>query len=232
MAHQTIGDTEKLTRTAEEYLETILNISVEGYDVYAARLVERLAVSAPTVSASLGRLKRDGLITVGKDRRILLTPPGRKAAIAIVRRHRLVERLLTDYLGLDWADCHREACLLEHAISENVEERLFERLDRPKTCPHGNPIPVGMAIDMPPCQELTTVPEGKTVEIVRITEEVSEDYAMMKFLQSHKLTPGKRFVLTAVSREANTVTLRSEANSSSELTIASNVAAALFVRSI
>ena len=89
-----------------------------------------------------------------------------------------------------------------------------------------------MAIDMPPCQELTTVPEGKTVEIVRITEEVSEDYAMMKFLQSHKLTPGKRFVLTAVSREANTVTLRSEANSSSELTIASNVAAALFVRSI
>ena len=143
--------------------------------------------------------------------------------------YRLVERLLTDYLGMEWADCHKEACLLEHAISPQVEERLYERLGKPDTCPHGNPIPAGLTITMPRCQELTSVPEGATVEIVRITEEVSDDHEMMKFLQSNKLKPGERFVVARISRKAETMTLMRE-DVETELTLATSVAALLFVR--
>lgn len=228
MAHENVKAS-SVTNRAEEYLETILNMSVEGREVYAARLAERLQVSAPTVSASLGRLKRDGLIVIDSRKQIVLTRAGTEIATAIVRRHRLVERLLTDYLGMEWSDCHREACLLEHAISPEVEERLYERLGKPVTCPHGNPIPAGTTITMPECEVLTSVPEGATVEIVRITEEVSDDHEMMKFLQSNRLIPGERFAVSRISREAGTVTLRST-GAQTDLTLAMSVAALLFVR--
>jgi len=234
MAHAPSAD--GITNRAEEYLETILNMTVEGKEVFAARLVERLEVSAPTVSAALGRLRRDGLITIDGQRQITLSPSGRTAAVAIVRRHRLVERLLTDYLGVAWSDCHEEACLLEHAISPRVEAKLYERLGRPTTCPHGNPIPVGSTITMPECQELTLIPEGATVKIVRVTEEVSDNRPMMEFLQHHHFFPGERFQVDAVSPEAGTITLHSlrrntdgNAEPATPISIALTVASALFV---
>ena len=229
MAHRAGGTGERITNRAEEYLETILNMTVEGREVYAARLAERLGISAPTVSAALGRLVRDGLVAVDPQRRISLTPPGHEAAVAIVRRHRLIERLLTDYLGLSWADCHEEACLLEHAVSPRVEERLYERLGRPSTCPHGNPIPEGTVIRMPECRELASIPAGTTVEIVRITEEVSDDHRMMVFLEANLLMPGERFVILSRSLEADTITIRRVGDTHPELTVATKAAAALFV---
>ncbi len=240
MAHPPRREAAKITNRGEEYLETILNMIVEGKDVFAARLAERLDVSAPTVSAALGRLSRDGLVSIDPQRRVSLTEVGRKAAITIVRRHRLVERLLTDYLGLAWSDCHQEACLLEHAISPRVEERLYQRLGRPATCPHGNPIPEGMRITMPECQELTSIPEGTIVKVVRITEEVSDDHTMMEFLQKNRLMPGMRFLVQSISLPADTMTLRrtddrvSNAGFDTEaavedVTISFGVAGALFV---
>ena len=221
------GKPNSITNRAEEYLETILNMTIEGQEVVAARLAERLEVSAPTVSAALGRLKRDELVDI-KDTRISLTDVGYREAVRIIRRHRLVERLLIDYLGIDWADVHEEACLLEHAISPLVEERLYERLGRPETCPHGNPIPAGSKIDLPECEPLSTQNEGAVVDIVRVTEEVSDNHEMMKFLQDNSLTPGSRYRISASSRPAGTLTLETLDRDHS-VVLAINVAEALFV---
>ena len=221
------GKPDSITDRAEEYLETILNMTIEGQDVVAARLVERLGVSAPTVSAALRRLKRDRLIDV-EETRISLTDTGYRAAVRIIRRHRLVERLLVDYLGIDWADVHEEACLLEHAISPLVEERLYERLGRPKTCPHGNPIPSGSIIDLPECEPLSVQSVGAVIDIVRVTEEVSDNHGMMIFLQENSLVPGSRYRVSASSPPAGTLTLESM-NSDHSIVLAINVAATLFV---
>ena len=220
----------KLTERSEEYLETILNMTVEKQEVFAARLSERLSVSPPTVSGTLQRLLRDKLISYGDKKQIYLTQSGRKAAMSIVRRHRLVERLLTDFVGLSWADCHEEACLLEHAISPRVEEKLYERLGRPSSCPHGNPIPIGEEMKMPECVELDTLPVGTKFEIIRITEEVSAEYEMMKFLQNNALLPGKVYRVEDISRQGGTFTIASSENGT--VVMGTRAALALFVRKL
>src|SRR5205085_2245928 len=113
----------------------------DGYTVIAARLAERLNVSPPTVTATLQRMQRDGLIEHGPRKEILLTDEGRQAAEDIVRRHALAERLLTDLLKMPWHESHEEAHGVEHALSPNIEARLLQALGNPSTCPPGNPIP-------------------------------------------------------------------------------------------
>src|SRR3981081_1377806 len=113
----------------------------EGETLRSARLAEWSAVSRPTVTVALRRMARDGMVRLSARKEIELTPAGRRAAEAIVRRHRIMERWLTDGLGLDWVAADEEAARLEHAVSEVVERRLYEVLGRPQTCPHGNPIP-------------------------------------------------------------------------------------------
>lgn len=125
----------------EEYLETIFHLEESGIPAMRARLVERLGVSAPAVSEQVRRLEREGYVELAADRTLGLTPAGRGYATAIVRRHRLAERLLVDVLGLPWHQVHEEAGRLEHAISPVLEARLVAVLDDPATCPHGNPIP-------------------------------------------------------------------------------------------
>ena len=227
MAPTHSGKAAGITDRAEEYLEAILNMSVEGYKVVAVRLAERLKVSAPTVSAALRRLKRDELVEID-DKTISLTAIGYDAAVSIVRRHRLVERLLIDFLGIDWADVHEQACLLEHSISPLVEERLYERLGRPETCPHGNPIPSGSTLNLPECRSLTSVQERDIVKIVRVTEEVSDDKKMMRFLQEHSLTPETRFRVTSFSPQAQTLSLEPLAGGNT-VVLSFEVANALFV---
>ena len=129
------------SEVVSHYLEAIYYIWAEGEPVRSARLADWLSVSRPTVTVALRRMTRDGMVRLNARKEIELTAKGRRMAEAIVRRHRIMERWLTDGLGLDWVTADAEAARLEHAVSEVVERRLYEVLGRPRTCPHGNPIP-------------------------------------------------------------------------------------------
>ncbi|HKT55396.1 MAG TPA: iron dependent repressor, metal binding and dimerization domain protein [Microbacterium sp.] len=130
-----------LIDTTEMYLRTILELEEEGIPPLRARISERLGHSGPTVSQTVGRMERDGLVVVSEDRRLLLTDSGRHKAVDVMRKHRLAERLLSDVIGLDWAYVHEEACRWEHVMSELVERRLVDLLGHPTESPYGNPIP-------------------------------------------------------------------------------------------
>ncbi|GGH43872.1 metal-dependent transcriptional regulator [Microbacterium album] len=130
-----------LIDTTEMYLRTILELEEENIVPLRARISERLGHSGPTVSQTVGRMERDGLVVVGEDRRLELTEAGRQKAVDVMRKHRLAERLLSDVIGLDWAYVHEEACRWEHVMSEQVERRLVELLGHPTESPYGNPIP-------------------------------------------------------------------------------------------
>lgn len=130
-----------LIDTTEMYLRTILELEEENIVALRARIAERLRHSGPTVSQTVGRMERDGLVVVSGDRHLELTPTGRRRAIEVMRKHRLAERLLADVIGLDWAYVHEEACRWEHVMSERVEQRIFDMLDHPTVSPYGNPIP-------------------------------------------------------------------------------------------
>lgn len=130
-----------LIDTTEMYLRTILELEEEGIVPLRARISERLGHSGPTVSQTVARMERDGLVVVTDDRRLELTEGGRGKAVRVMRKHRLAERLLADVIGLEWPFVHEEACRWEHVMSERVERKLLEILDRPTESPYGNPIP-------------------------------------------------------------------------------------------
>src|SRR5260221_2902744 len=134
-------------------------MEAEGEPVRSARLADWLGVSRPTVTVALRRMTRDGMVRLNGRKEIELTDRGRQAASAIVRRHRIMERWLTDGLGLDWGTADEEAARLEHAVSGVVEKRLYEVLGRPTTCPHGNPIS-GYSEAAPDDMRLTNVQAG------------------------------------------------------------------------
>jgi DtxR family Mn-dependent transcriptional regulator len=130
-----------LVDTTEMYLRTILDLEEEHIVPLRARISERLGHSGPTVSQTIGRMERDGLVVVEGDRHLQLTAEGRTRAVHVLRKHRLAERLLADVIGLDWAYVHDEACRWEHVMSERVERRVLEMLGHPTESPYGNPIP-------------------------------------------------------------------------------------------
>src|SRR3954454_18226235 len=123
------------------YLRTVYEVVEEGVTPMRARIAERLHQSGPTVSQTVARMQRDGLVTVQDDRHLELTEEGNRLAMRVMRKHRLAEPLLVDVLGLEWELVHAEACRWEHVMSEAVERRLMELLDHPTESPYGNPIP-------------------------------------------------------------------------------------------
>ena len=147
-----------LIDTTEMYLRTIYELEEEGVVPLRARIAERLHQSGPTVSQTVARMERDGLLTVADDRHLDLTDAGRAYATRVMRKHRLAERLLVDVVGLDWSLVHDEACRWEHVISDDVERRLVEILDAPTVSPYGNPIPGLSELGVPMLQE--DVPQG------------------------------------------------------------------------
>lgn len=201
--------TEKIstTGTIEEYLEAILTMASEGKKALGARLAERLQVSPPTVTATLKRMTRDSLITVNGKEGISLTEKGMKLATGIVRRHRLAERFLMDILKIPWHETHQEACLLEHAMSERVVDRLYEVLDKPITCPHGNPIPVDGVL--PPLRgtPLNTVPSNSTVVVERISEEANRSTELMEHFERTGIKPGATLSIHEVAEYAGTMSV-------------------------
>ncbi|GAB3801542.1 metal-dependent transcriptional regulator [Humibacter antri] len=130
-----------LVDTTEMYLRTILDLEEENIVPLRARISERLGHSGPTVSQTVARMERDGLVIVSGDRHLELTPEGRRRAVHVMRKHRLAERLLSDVIGLEWEYVHEEACRWEHVMSEQVEHKILDILGHPTEMPYGTPIP-------------------------------------------------------------------------------------------
>ena len=183
----------------EEYLETIYELEEAGIVPMRARIVERLGVSAPSVSETVKRLEREGYLTLDESKAMVLTESGRKYATDMVRRHRLAERLLVDVLHVPWHQVHEEACRLEHAISDNLERHLVALLGDPGTCPHGNPIP-GSANAAPHAAtvSLAKAPAGDT-EVRRIDEQLETDAEGLLLLEKNDLMPGSRVTVRDTS---------------------------------
>jgi DtxR family Mn-dependent transcriptional regulator len=196
-----------LIDTTEMYLRTIYELVEEGIVPLRARIAERLHQSGPTVSQTVARMERDGLLTVEGDRHLQLTDEGHRLATRVMRKHRLAERLLTDVIGLDWELVHEEACRWEHVMSENVERRLLELLDHPTESPYGNPIPgLGELGAERVGEEFMTgvVPlsraaggEKGTVLVRRISEEMQKDETLMSALRRVGALPDKTVTVLA-----------------------------------
>jgi DtxR family Mn-dependent transcriptional regulator len=179
------------SEATERYLEAIYYIDHEGEVPRPGRLAEWLGVSAPTVTVSLQRLARDGLIRIAGDRSVELTAGGAEAAAVIVRRHRIVERWLTDVLGFDWATADLEAQSLTHGMSMTVLERIDESLGRPTTCPHGNVIPGRTPPEGRRLVRLLELNDGDRARVARISE-VAEHEApqLLRLLDDRGIVPG------------------------------------------
>ena len=232
MAHA-LGTAEP-SEAASEYLMTIRYMHGEGQPVIAARLAERLGVSAATVSEMITRLVREKLVSVdGETRQLTLTDRGREAAERTFRRHALSEWLLTEVVGLGWAEADEEAHHLQHALSDRVTDRIDELLGRPPTCPHGNPIPRdGHTPDRPAGDRMSDAPSGGTITVLRVTEEAEEDARLLTFLQENGMRPGHVFDVIDVAEHIGTMTLRrvnGEAMDGREVTIGLVAAAKLRV---
>ena len=196
------------SEVVSHYLEAIYYMWSEGEPLRSARLADWLGVSRPTVTIALRRMTRDGMVRMSRSKEIELTSAGMKAAESIVRRHRIMERWLTDGLGLDWVAADEEAARLEHAVSETVERRLYEVLGRPRTCPHGNPIP-GHSKPVPREVRLAQVEAGAQASITRVSE-VAEREAprLLAYLHDRSLTPGRRLKVLEVDDVGRTMRVR------------------------
>lgn len=195
-----------LIDTTEMYLRTVYELEEEGVVPLRARIAERLGQTGPTVSQTVARMERDGLLHVADDRHLQLTEQGRHEAVGVMRKHRLAERLLADVIGLEWEDLHVEACRWEHVMSEAVERRIVALLDKPLVCPHGNPIPGLDQLGLPftadnaePLLSLSAaVADGdREVVISRISEQLQPDADLMHRLDKGGLRPGHRVQASA-----------------------------------
>jgi DtxR family Mn-dependent transcriptional regulator len=175
---------EHATPAEEEYLQTIYWLEEAGLPITGANVARALQVSPPTVHEMVGRLEADGYITRDDDRSLLFTASGRDHAAGVVRRHRLIERFLTDVLGIPWDEVHEEAERLEHAMSPVLEERMLAAIGDARTCPHGHPIVAGAR---EPGVPLADVDEGATVRVLRFENEAED---LLHYLKRAGLRPG------------------------------------------
>lgn len=210
-----------LIDTTEMYLRTVLELIEEGQVPMRARISERLGHSGPTVSQTVARMERDGLMLVRDDRMLELTDEGLLQATRVMRKHRLAERLLADVIGLDWEFVHEEACRWEHVISEKVERKILELISAPDRSPYGNPIPglaeLGLSENPDFHDGVVTLlgaldDHGRAsgLKLMRIGEPAQVDPEFLAQLKAVGLTPGalidvehnaKRIFLTAAGSD-------------------------------
>jgi DtxR family transcriptional regulator, iron-dependent repressor len=200
--------THEPSEVVSRYLEAIYYMWSEKEHLRSARLADWLGVSRPTVTIGLRRMTRDGLVRMNGRKEIELTSKGMRAAESIVRRHRIMERWLTDALGLDWVTADAEAARLEHAVSDVVEKRLYEVLGRPATCPHGNPIP-GHSSAVPREVRLSGLAAGEQATVTRVSE-VAEREAprLLAYLHQRDLTPGQKVSVAEADDVGKTLRVR------------------------
>jgi DtxR family transcriptional regulator, Mn-dependent transcriptional regulator len=225
-----------LVDTTEMYLRTILDLEEENIVPLRARISERLGHSGPTVSQTISRMERDGLVVVEGDRHLELTDAGRAKAVHVLRKHRLAERLLADVIGLDWAFVHDEACRWEHVMSEKVEQRVLELLGNPLESPYGNPIP-GLAelgvsaapafmdgvVNLVDRVAQSSGPVEATIR--RLGEPVQFEPALLQQLRAAGIMPGAHVTLAA---SGSSVRVTADSGSPA-LELTSDVAAHIYV---
>jgi DtxR family Mn-dependent transcriptional regulator len=229
-----------LIDTTEMYLRTVFELEEEGIPPLRARIAERLSQSGPTVSQTVARMERDGLLRLEGDRQLALTATGRSLATRVMRKHRLAECLLVSVIGLPWEEVHIEACRWEHVISETVERRLVELLEYPVSCPHGNLIPgldeLGVPADAADrakqavgaaavAMTLIAMPRAEPVVVRRISEQVQSDAALMLRLKNIGIQPGREVMLAASGDGVRVTGSDGSGNAAAELSgeIASHV---------
>jgi DtxR family transcriptional regulator, Mn-dependent transcriptional regulator len=203
-----------LIDTTEMYLRTVFELTEEGVVPLRARIAERLSQSGPTVSETVARMERDGLLMMDQDRRLALTSEGETLATRVMRKHRLAECLLVDVIGLPWEEVHIEACRWEHVISDSVERRLASLLNYPVRCPHGNVIPGLAELGVPetavdgakaaahePDVAMTAITASAPAQVVvqRISEQLQSDAALMLKLKNIGIQPGREVTLVVGS---------------------------------
>ncbi|MDN5794357.1 MAG: metal-dependent transcriptional regulator [Intrasporangium sp.] len=228
-----------LIDTTEMYLRTIYELEEEGIVPLRARIAERLGHSGPTVSQTVGRMERDGLVSVTGDRHLELSTEGRLRAMRVMRKHRLAERLLVDVIGLEWEYAHEEACRWEHVMSEQVERKILHLIGEGRESPYGNPIPgldeFGVAAGEDFRAGLVMLPEAMApggddalaeVTIRRIGEPVQVDPAALALLTTAGVLPGARVVLRPA--EGGVSVIRAGADPDSGVTLPGEVAAHVF----
>lgn len=200
-----------LIDTTEMYLRTIYELAEEGIVPLRARIAERLGHSGPTVSQTVARMERDGLLVVSGDRHLELTHEGQAKAMRVMRKHRLAERLLTDVIGLDWEFVHDEACRWEHVMSDRVEKRILSLLNHPTASPYGNPIP-GLTeiggekeavefLDGVECLQVVGSELGtdvRTVRVERLGEPLQTDIELLARLAEGGVMPGVELEVSAL----------------------------------
>ncbi|MGW2298314.1 metal-dependent transcriptional regulator [Streptomyces violaceorubidus] len=194
----------RLIDTTQMYLRTVLELEEEGVVPLRARIAEHLDQSGPTVSQTVARMERDGLLRIAADRHLELTEEGRRLATRVMRKHRLAECLLVDVIGLEWEQVHAEACRWEHVMSEAVERRILRLLRHPTESPYGNPIPgleeLGGALPAAPrpsasggtvsLGDLLPGPDGVNAVVRRIGEPVQTDRGLLSALRRAGVRPG------------------------------------------
>ncbi len=188
------------TVAEEEYLQILFWLQEAGLQMTGANVARAMQLSPPTVHEMLGRLEHDGYITRGSDRAIAFTDSGAEHAEGIARRHRLIERFLTDVLGVPWDEVHEEAERLEHAMSPVLEERMRVAIGDAKTCPHGHPIVAGARL---PGVPLADVEVGASVRVLRFENEAED---LLHYLKASGVEPGLEAVMA--ERGAEHVELR------------------------
>jgi len=196
------------SEVVSRYLEAIYYMWFEKEPLRSSRLADWLGVSRPTVAVGLRRMTRDGLARMNGKKEIELTPRGMRTAESIVRRHRIMERWLTDGLGLDWVTADAEAARLEHAVSDVVEQRLYQALGRPATCPHGNPIP-GHSKAAAREVRLSSLATGDRARLTRVSE-VAEREAprLLTYLQQREMTPGREIEVLEADEVGKTLRVK------------------------
>lgn len=184
---------EPLTRSVEDYLKAIYSVTLEGAAALTKDLAERLELSAASVSGMVKRLAEQGLIEYTPYKGAELTRRGRQIALRMLRRHRVIETYLVEFLGYDWDTVHEEAERMEHAVSDDLIERMADRLGDPRFDPHGDPIPAadGTVAEVPYVPLPDLIP-GRAAVVRRVHSEKSEE---LRFLASHGLRPGARVIL-------------------------------------
>jgi DtxR family Mn-dependent transcriptional regulator len=186
---------QQATVAEEEYLQTIFWLQEAGLPMTGANVARAMQLSAPTVHEMIGRLERDGYVTRGADKSLSFTEEGLGHAEAIVRRHRLIERFLTDVLGIPWDDVHEEAERLEHAMSPVLEARFLAAIGDAKTCPHGHPIHPGQRIAGVPLGDTQV---GAKVKVLRFENEAED---LLHLFKQEGLEPGREGTVAEVDDE-------------------------------